>query len=84
MKTIVETATGLSKYLLGDKVAVIIKADHIVVGEPLQLIVADLNAGNAAVHEGVKAPADWIGDKYTFDGTDWAENPDWIDPQTPA
>lgn len=84
MKTIVETATGLSKYLVADKVAVIIKADHVVVGEPPQFIVADLNAGNAAVYAGVTAPADWIGNKYTFDGTDWALNPDWIDPQTPA
>lgn len=84
MKTIVETATGLSKYLVADKVAVIIKADHVVVGEPAQLIVADMNAGNAVVYESVTAPAEWTGNKYTFDGTDWALNPDWFEPQTPA
>ena len=84
MKTIVQTATGLSKYFLGDDVVVTLNADHIVVGEPPQFIVADMNAGNAVVYESVTAPAEWTGNKYTFDGTDWALNPDWIDPQTPA
>ena len=35
------------------------------------IIIADLNASTATVYEGVTAPADWIGNKYTFDGTDW-------------
>ena len=84
MQTIVETGTNLSKYLLADDVVVTLNADHIVVGEPPQFIVADMNAGNAVVYESVTAPAEWTGNKYTFDGTDWALNPDWIDPQTPA
>lgn len=84
MKTIVETATGLSKYLLADDEAVAMCADHIIVGEPPQFIVADLNAGNAAVHDGVTAPADWIGNKYTFDGSVWTLDPNWVDPNPPA
>lgn len=80
MKTIVEIETGLSKYLLADDVAVTVNADHIVVGKPPMFIVADLNANNAVVFEGVTAPDDWMGNKYTFDGTDWALNPDWVEP----
>jgi hypothetical protein len=80
MKTIVENATNLSKYLLADDVVVALNADHIVVGEPLQFIVADLSSGTAVVYGDVTAPDDWIGNKYTFDGTDWALNPDWVDP----
>jgi hypothetical protein len=82
MKIIVETASGLSKYLLADDVVVTLNADYIVVGEPPQFIVADLNAGNAAVHDGVTAPDDWIGNKYTFDGSVWTLNPDWVEPPT--
>jgi hypothetical protein len=80
MKTIVETASSLSKYLLADDVVVTLNADTIIVGEPPQFIVADLNAGNAVVYEGVTAPADWMGNKYTFDGSVWALNPDWVEP----
>jgi hypothetical protein len=80
MKTIVETATNLSKYLLADDVVVTLNADHIVVGEPPQFIVADLNSDTAGVYEGVTAPSDWVGNKYTFDGTDWTLNPNWVEP----
>lgn len=80
MKTIVETDTGLSKYLLADDVAVVMNVDNVVVGEPPQFIVADLNASSATVYEGVTVPADWIGNKYTFDGTAWALDPTWVDP----
>jgi hypothetical protein len=79
MKTIVETDTGLSKYLLADDVAVAMNVDNVVVGEPPQFIVADLNASSATVYESVTAPDDWIGNKYTFDGTAWVLNPAWVD-----
>jgi hypothetical protein len=83
MKTIVETATGLSKYLLEDDVSVVANADHIVVGDPAKLIVADLNASNVTITENVtNAPSDWTGNKYTFDGTTWTQNPNWVDPDT--
>lgn len=83
MKTIVETATGLSKYVLADEVAVVINVDNIVVGEPPQFIVADLNADSATIYEGVTAPEGWIGNKYTFDGSAWVLNPAWVDPEAP-
>jgi hypothetical protein len=80
MKTIVENTTNLSKYLLNDDVTVTLNEDTIVVGDPAMFIVADLNASTVTVYEGVTAPADWIGNKYTFDGTNWTLNPDWVQP----
>ena len=83
MKTIVENATSLSKYLFDDAEAVVLNEDNIVVGDPAEFIIADLNASTATVYEGVTAPADWIGNKYTFDGTDWTLNPAWVEPFEP-
>ncbi len=80
MKTIVENATSLSKYLLDDTEAVVLNEDNIVVGDPAKFIIGDLNASTATVYENVTAPADWVGNKYTFDGTEWVQNPDWVDP----
>ena len=81
MKTIVETSTGLSKYLLADDVTITATSDNITVGDPAQFIIADLNSGNTTITENVtNAPADWTGNKYTFNGTTWAANPDWVEP----
>lgn len=81
MKTITETSTGLSKYLLDDAKAVTMTADNITVGDPAEFIIGDLNSGNATLTENVtNAPEDWSGNKYTFDGTTWTLNPDWVDP----
>lgn len=83
MKTIVETSTGLSKYLLSDDTVVTVRSNQIDLGPEgnLDLIIGDLNSGNATVHENVtNAPEDWFGNKYTFDGTTWTVNPDWVDP----
>lgn len=81
MKTIVETSTGLSKYLLADDVTITATADDITVGDPAQFIIADLNSTTVTVTDNVtNAPEDWSGNKYTFDGTTWAANPDWVDP----
>jgi hypothetical protein len=84
VKTIVENATNLSKYLLADDVAVVLSSDNIVVGDPAMFVVSDLNAGTATVYEGVTAPEDWAGNKYTFDGADWTLNPNWVEPLPPT
>ena len=81
MKTIVETSTKLSKYLLADDVTITATANDITVGDPAKFIIADLNSGNTTITENVtNAPSDWIGNKYKFDGTTWSANPDWVDP----
>ena len=81
MKTIVETSTKLSKYLLADDVVITATADNITVGDPPQFIIADLNSSNATITENVtNAPSDWVGNKYKLDGSTWSANPDWVDP----
>jgi hypothetical protein len=82
MKTIVETSTKLSKYLLADDVTVVSNSDMIHVGDPVQFSIGDMNSGNATITENVtNAPSDWTGNKYKLDGTTWSANPDWVDPE---
>mgnify|MGYP007096772902 CR=1 FL=1 len=81
MKTIVETSTKLSKYLLADDVTITATSDNITVGDPAKFIIGDLNSSNATITENVtNAPSDWVGNKYKLDGTTWSANPDWVDP----
>ena len=81
MKTIVETSSGLSKYLLADDVAITATADNITVGDPAQFIIGDLNSTTVTVTDGVtNAPENWTGNRYFFDGTSWTANSDWVDP----
>ena len=81
MKTIVETSSGLSKYLLADNVAINATAENITVGDPAQFIIGDMNSTTVTITENVtNAPEDWSGNKYFFDGTAWTLNPDWVDP----
>ena len=81
MKTIVETSSGLSKYLLADDVTITATAENITVGDPAQFIIGDLNSTTETLTDNVtNAPADWTGNKYFFDGTTWTLNPDWVDP----
>ena len=82
MKTIVETSTKLSKYLLADNVAIASGSDNIVVGDPAQFIIGDLNASTVTITESVtNAPSDWTGNKYKFDSGTWSANPDWVEPE---
>lgn len=84
MKTIVETSTGLSKYLLEDDVTITATATEITVGDPVQFIIGDMNTGNSTITENVtNAPDDWMGCKYTFDGTTWTIVEGWVDPVDP-
>ena len=83
MKTIVENSTNLSKYLFADDKAIDIQAGKIDVGDPanLDFIIGDLNSGNSTLYENVTdAPAEWVGNKYTYDGTTWTQDPNWVDP----
>ena len=81
MKTV--TKNNMSLYLFDDSEHVETLENRMVVGSPVRFIVADCNTSNSVLHEGVTPPADWVGCKYMFDGTDWTLNPDWED-QTAA
>ena len=80
MQTIVEKVTNLSKYLFDDAEVVVLNDNNIVVGDPVTLIITDLNINTVTLYEGVTTPEDWTGDKYFFDGTDWTLNPEWFVP----
>jgi len=77
MKTIIETATNLSKYVFEDDVVVSLTATNI---ETPNFIVADLNSENATMVEGVTIPDDWSGNKYTYANGAFTLNPDWTNP----
>lgn len=79
MKTL--TKNNLSLYLFQDDKLLLIEADKITVGDPVDFIIGDCNSGNIVLHEGVIGPEDWIGGKYMFDGTEWTLNPNWVDPK---
>ena len=77
MKTIVENSTKLSKYIFADDASVTISSDNIVTPN---FIIADLNSGNSSMIENVTPPENWSGNRYTYDGSTWTANPDWVDP----
>lgn len=79
MKTLVRD--NLSLYLLADDEAVVMTEENITVGNPPKFIIGDCNSVNTTLFESVTAPADWVGCKYLFDGTDWALNPNWVEPE---
>ena len=87
MKTIVDTATNTSKYLVADDYGINVTAENIEMGDPsaLDFIIGDLNSSNATVIEGVTEPDDWYCCKYTCaaDGT-FAAVDGWVDPREEA
>jgi len=81
MKVIAETSTKLAKYALTDDETIVSTADNLQIGNPIKFLVDDLNSTTVTITENVtNVPDDWIGNKYTFDGTTWTLNPIWVDP----
>ena len=79
MKAIVETGTNLSKYIFDEATELSVTINRIVTPH---FIIGDLNSSNSVVHNNVTPPEDWVGNKYTFDGTTWTQNPDWVEPES--
>ena len=82
-KTLTFNDTGRSPYIFDDAKNVTMGTDKITVGDDANpdFHIGDMNSGNATLHTGVTAPADWHGNRYTFDGSDWAEVDGWVDPK---
>mgnify|MGYP003625305459 FL=1 len=82
-KTLTFNDTGRSPYLFDDAKNVTMGADKITVGDDANpdFYIGDMNSGNATLHESVTGPADWQGNRYTFDGSDWTEVDGWVDPK---
>lgn len=86
MRVIVETSSGLAKYVLNDDINISATATEITVSETVddedivRFVVADLNSATVTITDNVtNVPADYTGNKYTFDGTAWTLNPNWVD-----
>lgn len=80
MKTLVKIPENVSLYLFANDKPVVIGGD-VIVGEPVEFIISDCDAGNSVMYENVTAPNDWAGCKYLFDGTNWTLNPGYIPPK---
>lgn len=84
MKTIVENATNLSKFLFENDKRVIMHSTHIDVGpeEKLDFIVACHSTEDCTLYENITGPEEeWYGNKWHFDGTAWKLVENWIDPR---
>ncbi len=77
MKTL--TKNNLSLYLLEDDVVIVMGTKKITVGDPPKFRIADCNSTDTVLHEGVSQPDNWRPDKYTYDGTTWELNPNFIE-----
>ena len=83
MRIITETSTQLAKYALADDEVIISTAENLQIGDdPVKFFVTDLNSTTVTVTDNVtNVPEEWVGNKYTFDGTTWTLNPDWVEPE---
>ena len=81
-KAIVFNADNRCPFVLDDSVTITSAADRIQVRNngDKNYDIGDMNSSNATVHEGATAPADWKGNRYTFNGVDWTEIEGWVDP----
>lgn len=80
MKTIVKNINQVSLYLFDDEMQIVADSAKIEVGNPIQLIIGDLNDANATIYAGVTAPDDWRGEKYLYVDGEWSANPDYVEP----
>tara|TARA_B100001079_G_C16407691_1_gene514577 strand:+ start:3185 stop:3478 length:294 start_codon:yes stop_codon:yes gene_type:complete len=78
MKTLVND-NNHSVFLWEDNVVLNESQDRYEVGDPVELIISDCNSTNTTLYEDVTPPADWVGCKYFFDGTDWTKDTDFDD-----
>lgn len=73
MKTL--TKDSLSLYLFGDDEVITMLADSVVTP---QATICDCNSSNSILHTNATAPEGWAGTKFSFDGTTWSRNPDFM------
>jgi len=85
MIIITKTATGEVKHKLADGTEYFLNPDNIIIGShPNAKFCYCQNYNNVTVYEGVTdTPGDFDWNKYTYDGTSWTANGDYVVP-TPA
>ena len=77
-KTIIETSSKVSKYLLEDDAIISITESDITIPN---CIIWDMNSNNAELVENVEAPEDWVWCKYIYDSEAFTLNPDYVEPE---
>ena len=66
------------KYVYADDKTLTVTTTKITVGDPPELIIADLNSNNSTIVESVtNVPSDYYGDKYDYDSGTWTKRSDW-------
>jgi hypothetical protein len=79
MKTIIESATRISKYIFEDGVSLDVQSKQIITPD---FVIGDMGSDNAEVIESVIPPADWFGCKYLFtELNEWELNPYFVVPE---
>ena len=89
MKTIVRKSDNTSAYLIPDDAVVDLSGIRLAVSGASSFTVMDLPPDSVNVHENVTAGdvlvgtstniTEWIGNKFTFNGTAWGSNSAWVD-----
>ena len=94
MKTIVRKSDNTSVFLLPDGANVDLSGVRLSVSGETTFTVMDLPPDSVNVHENVTAGdvlvgtstkiTEWIGNKFTFNGTAWGNNSAWVDFHIPC
>lgn len=79
MKTVTLKSDNRSILIAQDTDVVSVESNHVKRNEER---IYGIGADTVTLYEGVTAPADWSSSKYFFNGTEWTQNPDWVDPET--
>jgi hypothetical protein len=80
VKTLCNDQTTVSLYSFDDSEIVIQGDERTTVGDPVQWAIGDCNISNSTLYVYVTLPDNWKPSKYLFDGSNWALNPDYIEP----
>lgn len=83
MKTLVRKSDGTSLYLFDDSVSIDLLPALVIVGQPADFTIGDLNDDTARLIENVTPPADWVGGKYRLINGQWVDT-EQIKPPVPA
>ena len=83
MKTLTFNENNHSPYIFADDKSVTVESNRIIVGESSDpdFYIGDMNSSNATLHTNVTPADDWQGNRYTFNGSAWAEISGWVDPK---
>ncbi|HIG57935.1 MAG TPA: hypothetical protein EYQ21_00840 [Flavobacteriales bacterium] len=83
MKTLTFNENNHSPYIFANDKSVTVESNRIIVGESSDpdFYIGDMHSGNATLHTDVTPPDDWQGNRYTYNGSAWAEISGWVDPK---